>query len=337
MVTDYPGYAYVSAQVGHGFNGCVKCMDETPHLQLPRDPGSSKPCTQVLEGGFAWITRGENAVICSMKSPRMDRKQDTILNILASGKIFKPRYDYDDDDDDDRRKGLNVSAKGLRRTRCFPLLLHNESEELEQFFRYLDVAKKRFTGMKSHDCHVLMTQILPVAIRGIMDEHVRDTVWPLQLFDVITRKSIGVRQLKMLQDEIVVILCELEIYFPPAFCDICVHLLLHVVEDIKQLGPTFLHNMMPFERQNGVMKGYVRNRARPDASMAKGFLTYECISFCQNYLSTKDDEDHVGLPPGRTSGGSLESVTARATAQSMSALTIDATTLTGLTGSRYNT
>ncbi|KAK1684789.1 hypothetical protein QYE76_045637 [Lolium multiflorum] len=204
--------------------------------------------------------------------------------------------------------------------------------------RYLDVAKKRFTGMKSHDCHVLMTQILPVAIRGIMNEHVRDTLFGLcNFFDVITRKSISVRQLKMLQDEIVVILCELEIYFPPAFCDICVHLLLHVVDDIRQLGPTFLHNMTPFERQNSFMKGYVRNRARPDASMAKGFLTYECISFCQNYLSTEDDEDHVGLPPGRTSAGSLESVTARATAQSMSALSIDATSLKGLTGSRYNT
>ncbi|KAK1694274.1 hypothetical protein QYE76_010971 [Lolium multiflorum] len=161
--------------------------------------------------------------------------------------------------------------------------------------------------MKSHDCHVLMTQRLPVAIRGIMDEHVRYAVWPLQLFDVITRKSIGVRQLKTLQDEIVVILCELEIYFPPAFCDICVHLLLHVVDDIRQIGPTFLHNMMPFEMQNGVMKGYVRNRARPDASMAKGFLTYECISFCQNYLSTEDDEDHVGLPP-RTHLGRLAGV-----------------------------
>ena len=33
------------------------------------------------------------------------------------------------------------------------------------------------------------------------------------------------------------------------------------------------------------MKRFVRNRARPDLSMAKDFLTYECISFCQNYLS----------------------------------------------------
>ena len=66
-----------------------------------------------------------------------------------------------------------------------------------------------------------------------------------------------------------VILCELEIYFPPTFFDICVHLLLHVVDDNRQLGPMFLHYMMSFERQNGVMKRYIHNRSRPDASMAK--------------------------------------------------------------------
>ena len=48
--------------------------------------------------------------------------------------------------------------------------------------------------------------------------------------------------------------------------------------------PTFLHNMMPFERLNGFIKGFVRNRSRPDGSIAKGFLTYECVSFCQNFL-----------------------------------------------------
>jgi hypothetical protein len=106
-----------------------------------------------------------------------------------------------------------------------------------------------------------MTQILPVANRGIMDVHVRQTLFGLcHFFDVISRKSIGVKKLKRLQEEIVVNLCELEMYFPPAFFDIMVHLLVHIVEDIVQLGPTFLHNMMPFERMNGVIKGYVRNR-----------------------------------------------------------------------------
>jgi hypothetical protein len=82
-------------------------------------------------------------------------------------------------------------------------------------------------------------------------------------------------------------------YFPPAFFDIMVHLLVHIVEDIVQLGPMFLHSMMPFKRMNGVNKGYVCNRSRPDGSIAKGFLTKECISFCTNYLNIKNP---IGLP-----------------------------------------
>ena len=38
--------------------------------------------------------------------------------------------------------------------------------------------------------------------------------------------------LESLQEEIVVILCELEMYFPPAFFDVMVHLLVHIMEDI---------------------------------------------------------------------------------------------------------
>ena len=84
--------------------------------------------------------------------------------------------------------------------------------------RFLDPKKKRFSGMKSHDCHVMMMQILPVAIRGIMDKHTRDTLTGLcNFFDAISRKSINVKQLRRLQEEIVVILNELEMYFRPRF------------------------------------------------------------------------------------------------------------------------
>ena len=51
-VQDYPGYAYVSCQVNHGFKACVKCMDKTPHLQLPKVPGSSKT---VFQGTRMWL------------------------------------------------------------------------------------------------------------------------------------------------------------------------------------------------------------------------------------------------------------------------------------------
>jgi hypothetical protein len=141
-----------------------------------------------------------------------------------------------------------------------------------------------------------MTQILPVALRGIMDKHVRDTLIGLcNFFDVISRKSISVKQLRRLQEEIIVILNELEMYFPPAFFDVMVHLCVHIVDDIIDLGPSFLHNMMPFERMNGVIKGFVRNMSRPDGSIVQGYLTQECISFCENYLYGGDRPD-VGLP-----------------------------------------
>ena len=83
---------------------------------------------------------------------------------------------------------------------------------------------------------------------------------------------------------------ELEMYFPPAFFDVMVHLLVHIMEDIIQLRPTFLHSMMPFERMNGVIKGYVRNMSRPEGSIARGFLTEVGI------------ENPVGLPVNRHLG-----------------------------------
>jgi hypothetical protein len=42
--------------------------------------------------------------------------------------------------------------------------------------------KMNFNLMKSHDCHVLMTTLLPVALRGIKTELVRNTVKILCLF-----------------------------------------------------------------------------------------------------------------------------------------------------------
>ena len=101
-----------------------------------------------------------------------------------------------------------------------------------------------------------------------MDKHVCDTLVGLcNFFDTISQKSISVKQLQRLQEEIVVKLCELEMYFPPAFFEVMVHLCVHIVDDIINLGLTFLQSMMPFERMNGVIKGFVCNMSHPNASI----------------------------------------------------------------------
>ncbi|KAK1663154.1 hypothetical protein QYE76_051313 [Lolium multiflorum] len=228
-------------------------------------------------------------------------KARTDLKLLGLKKELQYPTDSDDDDEQtETTQGHHKRAKKnevvVLKPACFTL----SEEELERFFecllgvkvphgysgkisRYLDVAKKRFSGMKSHDCHVLMTQILPVAMRGIMDDHVRETLFGLcNFFDVISRKSIGVKQLNRLQEEIVEILCELEIYFPPAFFDIMVHLLVHVVDDIVQTNPSkeifsnwtkstprvlFLHEASKTEEERkwGTRRRHTRaaRRARP--------------------------------------------------------------------------
>ncbi|KAK1561247.1 hypothetical protein QYE76_007978 [Lolium multiflorum] len=101
-----------------------------------------------------------------------------------------------------------------------------------------------------------------------MEPHVRATLTDLcNVFDVITRKPITVKKLGRLQEEIVTIICEMEMYFPPALFDIMVHLLVHIVDDIEDLGPAFLHNMMALERMNAFIKGYVRQQLAGGNSM----------------------------------------------------------------------
>jgi hypothetical protein len=56
--------------------------------------------------------------------------------------------------------------------------------------------KMNFNLMKSHDCHVLMTVLLPIALRGIKTEPVRDAVMSLCLFfNAIEQKLIDEEKL----------------------------------------------------------------------------------------------------------------------------------------------
>ncbi|GJU57624.1 ribonuclease H-like domain-containing protein [Tanacetum coccineum] len=139
----------------------------------------------------------------------------------------------------------------------------------------------KLSGMKSHDCHVLMTQMIPIAIRGILPNHIRHTITKLCLFfNMIHSKVIDPEVLDKWQHDVILTLCQLEMYFPPSFFDVMVHLVSHIVREIKMCGPPSLRNMYPFERYMGYLKGYVRNRSRPEwLSLLKVMLPEEVIDF----------------------------------------------------------
>jgi hypothetical protein len=156
----------------------------------------------------------------------------------------------------------------------------------------INVAEKKFLNLKPHDCHVLMTQLLPVALRGILPPNVRlGTVELCAFLNTISQKAINPVHLAKLQNDVVQCLVSFELVFSPSFFNIMTHLPVHFIKEICILGPMFLHNMFPFERFMGVLKKYFHNRARPKVSIAKGYRTEEVIEFCVDFIPDLDSID----------------------------------------------
>jgi hypothetical protein len=90
--------------------------------------------------------------------------------------------------------------------------------------------------------------------------------------------------LPTLREVVAIILNMLAWEFPRAFFDVMSHLTLHIVEELDICGPVHTRWMYPIERAMKVFKGYVRNRSRPEASMAEGYILDETIGFVTEYL-----------------------------------------------------
>ena len=105
-----------------------------------------------------------------------------------------------------------------------------------------------------------MTSVLPVAIRNVLPMKVRETVMSLCFFfNAIEQKVIDDELLTALDRRLHETLCMMEAFFPPTFFDIMVHLTVHLVWEIHYLGPSYLHQMFPYERYMGILKSFVNN------------------------------------------------------------------------------
>ena len=126
------------------------------------------------------------------------------------------------------------------------------------FRNLVSMEELKLNGLKSHDYHALMQQLLPIAIRSVLPKHVRYAITRLCFFfNALCAKVVDVSRLNDLQQDIVVTLCLLEKYFPPSIFDIMLHLTVHLVREVRLCGPVYMRWMYPFERYMKVLKGYV--------------------------------------------------------------------------------
>ena len=86
--------------------------------------------------------------------------------------------------------------------------------------------------------------------------------------------------------------CLLKAYFPPTFFDISVHLIVHLVKEIRYLGPMFLHHMYPYERFMSTLNRYAKSQVHPEGSMAQCYSTEEVVDWCLGYM---DPTNPIGI------------------------------------------
>ena len=174
---------------------------------------------------------------------------------------------------EDKAKVMRV-LKSLRTPTHYVSALHKK------------ISKGKLSGLKSHDFHVLIQQILPLCFRKVSNKSVAGVVIRLsRVFRKLCAKTVNYGEKDQLLADAAETMCMLEKEFPPAFFDIMSHLPYHLVEQLFHCGPVHTRWMYPFERYFKTLKGYVRNLAKPEGSIAQGYQVEEALGFITEYMT----------------------------------------------------
>ncbi len=130
---------------------------------------------------------------------------------------------------------------------------------------------------------------MPLALKDLLAPRLRMVVMRIsRVFRKLCNKVWNPLDIKSFQLYVSVSLALLDIHFPPSFFDITIHLLYHLVNELDLCGLVATRWMYLVERYMKTLKLYVRNMVRPKASMAKGYVRDECLSFIIEYLQRFD-------------------------------------------------
>lgn len=109
-------------------------------------------------------------------------------------------------------------------------------------------------SLKSHDHHVLMQNLFPVALRGLLPKGPRIAVTRVcNFFNRLCQRAIDKEKLISMESEIVEAMCQMERFFPPSLFDIMFHLPLHLAREARLGGPVHFRWMYPFERYSFIL------------------------------------------------------------------------------------
>jgi hypothetical protein len=115
--------------------------------------------------------------------------------------------------------------------------------------RLVNTEECRLYGMKSHDCHVFMQTLIPLAFRDLLPKRIWDALTEINhFFRDICSSKLNVDHIERLETNIVETLCKLEMIFPPSFFDSIEHLPIHLLFEAKVEGLVQYRWVYPLER-----------------------------------------------------------------------------------------
>ncbi|GKE88816.1 zinc finger, PHD-type containing protein [Tanacetum coccineum] len=83
------------------------------------------------------------------------------------------------------------------------------------------------TGLKSHDCHIMMQHLLPYGLQNYLPDKIAKPIIELcSLFKQIRSATLMEDDMLKAQIKVVDILCDLELIYPPDLFDIMIHLVI---------------------------------------------------------------------------------------------------------------
>nr|GEW42348.1 hypothetical protein [Tanacetum cinerariifolium] len=94
------------------------------------------------------------------------------------------------------------------------------------------------TGLKSHDCHIMMQRLLPYGLQNYLSDKIAKPIIELcSLSKQICSATLMEDDMLKAQIKVVDILCDLELIYPPALFDIMIHLVIHLPLEALEGGP----------------------------------------------------------------------------------------------------
>ncbi|XP_056685978.1 uncharacterized protein [Spinacia oleracea] len=114
--------------------------------------------------------------------------------------------------------------------------------------RNSSLKERKLSGLKSHDYHVILEHLLPLAIRDLPVSLSAPLIKLSEFFRELCSKALKIDELEKLEEQIGVTLCELERIFPPSFFVIIMHLPVHLASEALIAGPVQYRWMYPIER-----------------------------------------------------------------------------------------